>query len=122
MDNIYVVSPTVALVTSVLLQVVKNSTYFPWLNRNTGKLNAAVGMIVALLTSVGIIASFDFNQQTGAFAAGFSGNVWDVLHALGHAVVQWAEQHAIYKSLLVPSETLGEIRTLLTNNQTPAKP
>ena len=117
MDNIYVVSPTVALVVSVLLQVVKNSSYFPWISRQSGRLNAGLSVLIAFLTSWGIVASFDFDQQTGRFAAGFTGNIWDIWHAFSHSVIQWSEQHIFYKGLIVPAEILGEIRAILTANQ-----
>lgn len=117
MDNIYVVSPTVALVVSVLLQVVKNSSYFPWISRQSGRLNAGLSVLIAFLTSWGIVASFDFDQETGRFAAGFTGNIWDVWHAFSHSIIQWSEQHIFYKGLIVPAEILGEIRAVLLANQ-----
>lgn len=113
MDNIYVTSGTTALVVSVLLQLVKNSPYVPGINRQTGKLNAAVSAVAALLSALGISYSFDFDPDTGRFAAGFSGSLADMLHGIGHWIVQWSEQHILYKGLIVPAEVLGEIRGLL---------
>lgn len=113
MENIYVASPTVALLTSVLLQVLKNTKIFPWIDRDTGKLNALISGLVAFISSLGIAMSFDWEPESGRFAAGFTGNIWDILHVLWHFPVQWAQQHAFYKGLLVPAEVLGEIRAIL---------
>lgn len=122
MDNIYIASGVSALVTSVLLQVAKNSDLVPWINRNTGKINAAISMIIALGTSLGIAFSFDI-QPDGAFAGHFSGNLYDIGHIVGHTIAQWAAQHGFYKGLLVPAEILGEIRSQLAGGTlVPAKP
>lgn len=113
MDNIYVASPIVALMSSVLIQLLKNSQWASWINRDTAKLNAFLSALIAFVSSMGIVMSFDWNPDSGAFAAGFKGNVWDILHLLTHFPVQWAEQHVLYKGLIVPAETLGEIRAIL---------
>jgi hypothetical protein len=123
MDNIYIASPTVALVTSVVIQMFKNSPLISFMDRDTQKLNAFISGIVAFITSLGLVVSFDMSPD-GAFAAGLHGNIWDVLHVLGHFPVQWATQHMFYKGLIVPAETLGEIRAVLKEgllNQLPQK-
>ena len=60
---------------------------------------------MALCTSVGI--HFTWNAATDTFAiigvATFlKSGLWDWL-------IQWAVQHASYKTFIVPAETLGEI-------------
>jgi hypothetical protein len=116
-DSIYVVSPTVALVVSVLLQVLKTSKAVTWVTNETGKLNAVLSMAIAFLSSVGIVFSFDFDSETGRFAGQFSGTLSELVHALGHSVIQWSEQHLIYKGFIAPAEMLGEIRTLLERHK-----
>ena len=113
MDNVYVASGTLALVVSVALQMAKNSPWFPWLSRNSGKVNAYVSAVAAVLSSMGIAWSFDFDQTTGAVAAAFQFNLYTILHMTGHSIVQFSAQHVAYKGLIVPAEQLGEIRQLL---------
>lgn len=113
MDSIYIASPTVALLVSVGMQVLKNSPIMPWISRDTGKVNAWIGGALAFLSSLGIATTFDWNAETGQFAAGFSGNAWELLHVLLHFPVQWAQQQVWYKMAIVPAETLGEIRAIL---------
>lgn len=120
MDNIYVASGTTAIFVSVAMQILKNTPFFPWLSRNSGKVNAWLGFLVAFASSIGIAFSFDFNSASGDFIGKFHGNLWDVLHLAGHTAVQWAMQHGFYKAAIVPAETLGEIRSLLARAMPPA--
>ena len=119
MDNVYVASGGTAVIVSVLFQIVKNSTWFPWLTRETGKLNAAIGVLIALVSALGIVWSFDFNPNSYDFTGQFHGNLLDVWHAIEHSFVQWVMQHTFYKTALVPAEALGEIRGLLARGFTP---
>ena len=112
MESIYVASPTVALLVTVVLQTLKNSARFPWISRETGKLNAVLGAASAFISSLGIAMTFDWDAETGRFAAGFTGNAWDIAHVLLHAPIQWAEQQLFYKGYVV-AEILGEIRAIL---------
>lgn len=113
MDNFYATSGVSAIVVSVLLQVLKNTPFFPYLSRNTAKLNSAVSIVAAFVVSIGIIYQFDYDDATGAFILNVHGNLWDVLHTIEHTIGQWAAQQVAYKGLIVPAETLGEIRHLL---------
>lgn len=112
MDNIYIASPTVALMSSVIIQILKNTPWLSIIDRDTTKLNAFLSATIAFISSLGIVVSFDMTPD-GAFAGHFSGNIWDILHVLGHFPVQWATQHMIYKGFIVPAECLGEIRAIL---------
>ena len=113
MENVYIASGTLALVVSVAMQMAKNSPWFPWLSRNSGKVNAYVSAGVAVLSSLGIAFSFDFNDVTGDGTGTFSFNLYTMIHMAGHSLVQFAAQHTAYKGLIVPAEQLGEIRMLL---------
>ena len=112
MDNIYAASGTAALVASTLMQIVKNSPLVPWINRETGRLNAVLSIVVAGLMAFGIQSSFNYDGATGAFAIGFSGTVTGLLHSIGHWVAQWAAQHGMYKGFIAPAEILGEMRAI----------
>ncbi len=119
MDNIYAASGVTAIFVSVAMQILKNTPLFPWLSRNSGKLNAAISVLAAFATSVGIIYSFDYDELTGAFLFNIHGNLWDAWHVITHTAGQWATQHLFYKGFIVPAETLGEMRAMLANALTP---
>lgn len=119
MDTELLTAGTAGVIVSALLQVAKNSPLFPWMSRNTGKLNVWISVVTALLSSAGILWSFDYNGTSGEFSGNFHGNVWDLWQIAKHTTGQWAWQHFVYKSGVVPAETLGEIRALLMRVLTP---
>lgn len=94
-----------AVVIPFLLQAMKNSTWFPWVSRQTSRINFVVGVIAASAATFGIHATWD--ASTGGSITLPS------LMGLWQAFVQWTAQQTAYKGLVVPAETLGEIRTLL---------
>lgn len=109
MDEIYVASGTGAMVAAVLLQVLKRSEAVSWIRQDTGKLNAALGALLAMLSAAGVSYTFDFNQETGDMVANVHLNVWTVLHWLEHAAAQWGAQQGIFWGLIRPGELLGEL-------------
>lgn len=112
------VAPLVSAATiSTLLQLAKNSTFIPWLNRDTGRLNAIVSIALAGLTALGLSYTASFDQETGGFTVGLTGSVGGVVDGLAHWAGQWTAQHAVYKGLIVPAEILGEIRAILKANR-----
>ena len=100
-----------AVVIPFLLQMLKNASWFPWLSRHTSQLNFAVGVIAASASVIGIHASYD--MSTGGTIT------LPPLHTIWQAFIQWAGQQVAYKGLVVPAETLGEIRSLLERVLTP---
>jgi hypothetical protein len=114
--NVYVASGAAAILVSTFLQIMKNSEVFPWVNRNTGRLNTILSIIAAGLSTIGISYSFDYSVETGAFTLGVAGNFWDLMHWLGHWITQWAAQHSVYKAFIVPAEVLGEMRAILKDS------
>ena len=109
-DNV-VATGGVAIVVTMIFQLVKNSTMFPWVSRATGKLNFWVGIVAAVASTAGIHGHYD--MQTGGMIA------LPGLHVIWQSIVQWATQQAAYKGLTVPAETLGEIRAMLEKVLTP---
>ena len=100
-----------AVVIPFMLQAMKNATWFPWLNRQTSQINFIVGILAAGGATFGIHATWDMN----------TGGTITLPSLLGfwQAFVQWAAQQTAYKGLVVPAETLGEIRTMLERILTP---
>jgi hypothetical protein len=96
---------TSALLMSLLVQALKNSPLVPWMNRQTGTVNLLVSFVSAII-SAGVI-HYAWDVKTGDVT--FVLNV----HLVWAFIVQWGTQHAAYKGLIVPTETLGDIRALL---------
>lgn len=70
------------------LQMIKKSSWFPWLTAETKTLNRVVGFLGAGLTAVGI--HFAFDVQAGVFV--ISGlTAAGLLHGAWH----WAQQYAL---------------------------
>ncbi len=112
MDTLAPVLGSAAVVTT-LLQLVKNSTWFPWVNRETPRINAALSVLAAGLTAFGLSFDGTFDDSTGAFTLGFNGTIAGVVDGLAHWVGQWATQQAFYKGFIVPAEVAGETRAIL---------
>ncbi len=106
-------SATVALAVVVpfLLQALKNASWFPVLTRETGKINFAVGVLAAAAATFGIHATWDATAGGTITLPG--------LHGIWQGLVQLAGQQVTYKGLVVPAETLGEIRAMLARALTP---
>lgn len=100
-----------SVVVAALLQAVKNSELFPWISRATGKLNFWIGIAAAVASTAGIHGHYDMSAGGSVTIPG--------LHVIFQSVVQWASQQAAYKGLIVPAETLGEIRAMLARALTP---
>jgi len=98
-------------VVTILMQAMKNSEWFPFISRATGKINFWVGIMAAIASTAGIHANYDMAVGGTITLPG--------LHVIWQSVVQWATQQAAYKGLVVPAETLGEIRTMLERVATP---
>lgn len=96
---------TTAIAVPFLIQALKNSPLVPWMNRETERINLTVGLLASGLAAAGIHFAWDANLGNLAITVNS--------HMLWAWFVQWAGQQAAYKSLVVPSETLGEIRSIL---------
>lgn len=101
-DNV-VATGGFALVCSVILQSLKNSNQFPWLSRETARINFWIGLLVAGLSTAGVHLRYDYH----------TGGVIELPSVTGlfQWVIQWAAQQGAYKGLIVPAETLGDIRS-----------
>lgn len=102
---------SLALVATLLIQYLKNTTWASWFTRETERANLALSILVAGVATLGIHYAYD--AATGDFSLVFS------THQFFQWFVQWITQHAAYKGFVVPAETLGEIRGLLERVLTP---
>jgi hypothetical protein len=104
---------TSAAVIATLMQMVKNWDKIPWINRDTGRMNALISIILAGFTTVGLSYDTSFDAASGAFTLGFHGTIGGLVDGLSHWLGQWTAQHAFYKGFLVPAEAAGEMRAIL---------
>lgn len=98
-----------ALLVSLGIQWLKNSPWATWFTRESDKANLGLSIVLAGVATLGIHWNYVDATDTIAIVgvkAALSHNLWQW-------VLQWATQHAAYKGIVVPSETLGEIRGLL---------
>lgn len=98
-----------ALIAALLIQYLKNTSWATWIRRDTDKANLALSLALAFCTSIGIHFSWNAGSDTFAIVGARAA----LTHNLWQWVIQWAAQHGTYKGLIVPAETLGEIRNLL---------
>jgi len=109
MDNVVIAGGTSAVIASVLLQVLKRSDKVAWITKDTGKLNAVLGAVLAGLSAAGVSYSFDFDNTTGDMVAHVQLNAWTVLHWVEHSVAQWAAQQGFFWAAIRPGEILAEL-------------
>lgn len=98
-----------AIFAAIFVQYLKNSGWASWFTRETTKANIALSAVIALGLSVGIHVTSDPVNYAIIINR----------HELYQWAIQFASQHAAYKSFVVPAETLGEIRALLARVLTP---
>lgn len=108
LDNPVAIGGT-AIAASIFIQWLKNSGWATWFTRESAKANLALSGALALALSFGIHFSSDATAYTIIISR----------HELWQALAQLVAQHTSYKTLVVPSETLGEIRGLLSRVLTP---
>lgn len=77
-----------AVLVSEFIELLKTSPRFKWLNEQTDRANRVLGAVAAFLTGLGIHVQFEHGTLiiSGLAAA-----------ALGHALVQWAQQQLYYR-------------------------
>jgi hypothetical protein len=84
-----VLTGSTALLVSLVIQAVKNSSLVPWINRQTPKLNMAISMAAALATQLGIHWAYNATTDTVAIVGLHAA----LTHGLWQAVQQWVAQH-----------------------------
>lgn len=90
-----------AVLMPIVLQWLKAQRWFAFMNFHGGKLNATTAAIAALLGGLGI--GFQFNYDTHQLIV--SGLSWAAVWAAAqHWLIQWAMQHAAYKTIIAPPQ------------------
>ncbi len=86
-----------------LIQRLKNSTLFPWINAETEKLNHLVSALAATLLAAGIALTSDWDPQTHTFILTVSGlSLLNVLHFVWSALGNYVMQKGWFKVLYAP--------------------
>lgn len=104
-----------AVAAALFIQYLKNAGWASWFTRETEKANLALSLATAFFATVGIHWTWDRTTDTFAII----GVSAFLTHGVWQWFVQWIGQYASYKGLIVPAETLGEIRALLARGLTP---
>jgi hypothetical protein len=101
-----ILTGSTALIVSMVIQYFKNAQWFPWLSRETEKLNRFVSIAAAFLTTAGI--HWGYNAATDTL------NIVG-LHTVWLTIQHWVAQQTIYKQFIVLPEAQGEIRAINRN-------
>lgn len=82
-------------VTVFLLQLLKNSKWFPWLTTESAKLNRWIAIVAAGLASIGVNSTFDHTTGTLVITGLTLISIW---HGLCQWVVSFVGQQVIFKA------------------------
>jgi hypothetical protein len=104
-----------ALIAALAIQALKNSGWATWFNRETGKANLFLSLVVAAIAQAGIHWTYDATAGTLVI----TGLTMAAAHALYQTSLQFSAQHVWYKAIVVLPETLGEIRAMLQRAMPP---
>ena len=89
----------IAVISTLVLQWLKKSRWFPWLTVESQKLNRIAGVVIAFAASIGVVATFDHTAGvltiTGLTLAGLG-------HGIARFIQQWSYQQAAYRTVVAP--------------------
>src|SRR5665213_487241 len=91
-----------ALLAALAIQYLKNSGWATWFNRQTGRANLFLSLLVAAVTQAGI--HLTWNSAEGTLL--ITGLTAAAGHALWQTALQFSSQHVWYKAVVVLPETL----------------
>lgn len=104
MDHSLILSTgAAAVLSSILLQALKNSKWVSFLGdgEQHAKMNALVAVVLAGASSLGIHYNFDATAGTLTITGLHASSI---AHGIGQWAIQYAMQHGVYKSTIVPAE------------------
>lgn len=92
-----------AVISTYLIEWLKTTKYFPFLSKETEKLNRYAGVIIAALSSVGILVTFD---HTAGILTISGLTAINLLHVAGRFIQQWTLQQVAYKTVVSSKQSV----------------
>jgi hypothetical protein len=86
-----------------LIQLLKNSSWFPWISQHTDQLNRWISVVAAFATSVGFQFAFTGSAATGGTLIIQVPALTVVLSVLLHSLGQVGIQESFYRTAVKPS-------------------
>lgn len=85
------------IIVAYLIEYLKKSNKFHFLNEeHSARYKSIIGFIAALLTTVGIHYTFDYDISSGGIVTLLIPGVGEIFHSLWDFAKQWAFQQASY--------------------------
>lgn len=98
-DAVLTDQATIAVYTTLVFQLLKKSSWFPWLTLESQKLNRIIGIAAAFFAAIGVSATFD--RTAGALTVtGLT--VIGLFHGTVRFAQQWMMQQVAYKLVVAP--------------------
>jgi hypothetical protein len=88
-----------AVISTYVLQWLKQSKLFPWLTVETQTLNRWAGIAIAFLSSVGVLVTFDHAAGVLTISGLTAANL---LHVAARITQQWVMQQVAYRTVVAP--------------------
>ena len=83
-----------------LLEWLKRSNWFPWLNQNSVLVNRVVSIVVALIAAIGVTMSITGNLQLGGSLTITFPSLPTMLDAGSHFLTQLVLQEGLYQQVV----------------------
>jgi hypothetical protein len=83
-----------------LLEFLKRSNWFPWLNQNSALVNRIVSIAVALIAAIGVTMNITGNLQLGGSITIAFPSLSAMLDAGSHFLAQLALQEGFYQQIV----------------------
>ena len=104
-----------------ILQLAKNSPWFPWITANTDKLNRGLAILLAFLTSVGFHFTMQGSWTTGGQIIIAFPSLLAIVQILLHTAGQGVIQEGIYNLTVKPTPAVLSPAAVTTLNQVAAE-
>jgi hypothetical protein len=99
--DVVITQAVISYIVVAFIQWLKRAEFFPWLTIDTEKLNRAVGAFLALVTSAGILWTFDKDAGTLMISGlTYANGVTFLTHFVG----QFVGQQYIFKTAFKPTQ------------------
>lgn len=103
-----------AAIITFAINILKNSSWFPWLSVETEKLNRLAAILLSGIATVGIHVSFDSNAHQ-LLITGLS--LTTIAVGLYHWLVQFVYTHGWFKATSASDQVLQLLKTILETRQ-----